>query len=219
MAGVFNRLSVPAVRGQAVIDMRTEDLLGILLGREPGLSASIGRAATRIDAGDWTMSSAQPEELTGLIGTDADEGLVLAAAFEVARRAAAPPVPAVLRGAADVAAIGQRELGGRRRERLLTIICDAANRPLRIVTVADGALDRCRFPVREILNAVLRFDGRAFALAHNHPSGLAAPSEEDIAATRAVTDGAGAVGVRFLGHVVIGSRGWSELRPDPVGSR
>lgn len=157
-----------------------------------------------IDAGCRAATTARPEELASLLGVERRHGVVLAIAFELARRAAAPAWPAELRGPADVAAIARRELGGLRRERLLTIVCDAANRPLRTVVVADGAIDRCPFPVREILNAVLRLDGRAFALAHNHPEGDAEPGEEDVAATRAIADAACVVGLRFLGHVVVG---------------
>jgi hypothetical protein len=43
---------------------------------------------------------------------------------------------------------------------------------------ADGAVDRCQFPIREIVDAVLRFDGRAFALAHNHTSADAVPARQ-----------------------------------------
>lgn len=42
------------------------------------------------------------------------------------------------------------------------LVCDAANRLRRTVVVSEGAIDRSLVPVREILNAVLRHDGRAF---------------------------------------------------------
>lgn len=83
------------------------------------------------------------------------------------------------------------------------IVCDAANRPLRTVVVSDGAIDRSLMPVREILNAVLRWDGRAFAVAHNHPCGSLEPSDADVAATQHVAGAAGVVGLRFLGHIVV----------------
>jgi len=63
-------------------------------------------------------------------------------------------------------------------------------------------------PVREILNAVLRHDGRAFALAHNHPSGDPEPSDADRQATDDVKAAATVAGLRFLGHVVVAADEW-----------
>lgn len=72
-------------------------------------------------------------------------------------------------------------------------------------------MDRTQFPIREILNAVLRHDGRAFAVAHNHPSEDATPSQADISATAAMMAGAKVVGLRFLGHVVVTDSKWSDV--------
>lgn len=60
--------------------------------------------------------------------------------------------------------------------------------------------------------AVLRHDGRAFALAHHHPGGDPEPSEADRRITHAVGKAARVVGLRFLGHVMVGSDGWREAR-------
>ena len=107
--------------------------------------------------------------------------------------------------------VAARELGGLRRERVLVLVCDGANRLRQTVTVSDGSIDKSLVPVREILNAVLRHDGRAFAIAHNHPSGDATPSAADTRATTEVRDAAGTVGLRFLGHVVVAGDDWSTV--------
>jgi DNA repair protein RadC len=71
------------------------------------------------------------------------------------------------------------------------------------VAVSDGSIDKSLVPVREVLNAVLRHDGRAFAIAHNHPGGNTEPSPADVRATSAVREAAAVVGLRFLGHVMV----------------
>jgi DNA repair protein RadC len=63
-------------------------------------------------------------------------------------------------------------------------------------------------PMREILNAVLRHDGRAFAIEHNYPSGDATPSDADRGATAEVAAAARTAGLRFLGHIVIAGTDW-----------
>ena len=96
-------------------------------------------------------------------------------------------------------------LSGRRRERLLVLVCDAANRLQRIEPVSDGTLDRCAVPVREVLNAALRHDGRAFALAHNHPSGDPTPSRADIEMTAEIKKAGAIFSVVVHDHLIIGN--------------
>lgn len=178
-------------RGKSALDLATS-----LLGEYGGLSA---------------LASARPEELATRRGVGVAKAAALVAAFQLGRRLGLDDMPLVLRGPSDVTEVARRELGGLRRERVLVLVCDAANRLRRTVIASEGSIDRSLVPVREILNAVLRHDGRAFAIAHNHPSGNPEPSEADHRATAEVRDAARVVGLRFLGHVVVGSRGWVSI--------
>jgi DNA repair protein RadC len=76
------------------------------------------------------------------------------------------------------------------------------------VSVSEGSVERSLVPIREVLNAVLRHDGRAFALAHNHPGGDPEPSDADRSATQEVAAAARVAGLRFLGHVIVAGAGW-----------
>lgn len=114
----------------------------------------------------------------------------------------------VVRRPEDVAAIASAELRSEPREVLLLIVCDSGNRVVATLRITEGSADRLLIPVRETLIEVLAHRGRAFALAHNHPSGDATPSPADVAITQRVRDGAGALGLRFLGHVVITDEVW-----------
>jgi DNA repair protein RadC len=156
------------------------------------------------------LASARPEEVAHRHGVGPAKAAALVAAFQLSRRSGRDD-PVRLRSAADVADAARPELEGARRERLVVLVCDAANRLRRTVTVSEGSLDRSRAPVREILNAVLRHDGRAFAIAHNHPSGTAEPSDADRRATEAVKAAATAVGLRFLGHIVVAADKWQAV--------
>ncbi len=155
------------------------------------------------------LAAARPEELATRKGVGAAKAAAVVAAFQLARRLDAQvDEPVVLRSADDVARVVGRELAGVRRERVLVLVCDAANRLRNTVVVSEGSIDRSLVPVREILNAVLRHDGRAFALAHNHPSGDPEPSEADRRATAEVQAAAKIAGLRFLGHVVVAGAEW-----------
>lgn len=153
------------------------------------------------------LASARPEELAARSGVGPAKAAALVAAFQLSRRNARND-PIQVRTAEDVAVIARGELAGARRERLVVVVCDAANHFQRIVTVSEGALDKSIVPVREVLNAVLRHDGRTFAIAHNHPSGIVEPSEADRRATASVRAASMTVGLRFLGHVVVTADDW-----------
>jgi len=178
-------------RGMSALDLAAE-----LLAEYGGLSA---------------LAAARPEELAARLGVGAAKAAALVAAFQLARRTDAENVPTVLRCPDDVALLARRELDGARRERVLVLVCDAANRLRRTVVVSEGAIDRSMVPVREILNAVLRHDGRAFALAHNHPSGDPEPSDADRQATDDVKTAAKVAGLRFLGHVIVAGDRWQAV--------
>jgi len=158
------------------------------------------------------LASAFPEELTRSSGIGSTEAARLLAAFELAARATAQPRNQVVDSPAAIAELVAPLLALERREKVVVLVADAANRVLRVVPVAAGGLDSSPLPVREVLHAVLRYDGRAFALAHNHPSGDPTPSVQDREATAAVGRAADAVGLRFLDHVVIAGSSWRSVR-------
>lgn len=177
-----------------------------------GVSAIDLAASLLADYGSLgALATARPEELAAKAGIGAAKATSLVAAFELGRRTDADHEPIVLRGPDDVARVAHRELAGLRRERVLVLVCDASNRLRQTVKVSEGSIDRSLVPVREILNAVLRHDGRAFALAHNHPSGNPEPSPTDHRATAEVREAAGVVGLRFLGHVVVTGETWATV--------
>lgn len=160
-----------------------------------------------------SLAVARPEELARRKGVGPVKAAAVVAAFHLSRRAMHLVDKAVtLRNGEDVARAAGKALAGLRRERVVVLVCDAANRLRRTVVITEGSIDRSLVSVREILNAVLRHDGRVFAVAHNHPSGDAEPSEADRKATVDIAAGAKTAGLRFLGHVVVADDEWREVR-------
>ena len=182
----------------------------VLRNGAPGVSALDLAAGLIAEYGSLArLASARPEELAQRRGIGPAKAAAILAAFGLAHRSGEADTSLIIRCADDVAIVAQRELQGLRRERVLVLVCDGANRLRQSIVVSEGSIDRSMVPVREVLNAVLRHDGRAFALAHNHPSGDASPSDADRRSTRDIAAAAKVAGLRFLGHVVVGSGQWS----------
>jgi DNA repair protein RadC len=157
------------------------------------------------------LSRARPEELTQRSGIGVAKAAAIVAAFRLGRLADGTPGSIILRSAADVASNVGAELARLRRERVVVLVCNNRNRVFRTVVLTEGSIDRSLLPVRDILNAVLRHDGRAFAVAHNHPSGDPTPSEADRRATVELAAAAQLVGLRFLDHVIVAGEEWRSV--------
>jgi DNA repair protein RadC len=197
-----------------VDSLSADELVALILqaGRRGQNGLETARRLARDFGNISRLARAEPEELTAVSGITPEQAAALVSSFRLARISASDPPPASLRSAADVAAIAKREIGDARRERVIVLVCDAANHLQRIVAVSDGSIDRAFLSVREILNAVLRHDGRAFAVAHNHPSGDSTPGPEDVQATDRVRTAAATVGLRFLEHVIVAGNEWQAIK-------
>ncbi len=194
--------------------LAVEELVALILqsGRRGQNGLETARRLARDFGSISTLARAGPEELTTLSGVTPQQAAALVSSFRLARLAASDPVPPSLRSDADVAAVAMRELESATRERAIVLICDAANHLRRVVPISEGSIDRALLPLREILNAVLRHDGRAFAVAHNHPSGDPTPGPEDVQATDRLRAAAGTVGLRFLEHIVVAGNEWQTIK-------
>ncbi len=201
------------LRALGVEVLSEQELIALVLRNGRAGESAVGLAATLLArfGGINGLSRARPEELAAVPGVGAAKAASLVAAFRLGGLAGRVHETLTLRCAEDVAIVASSQLGGLRRERVLVLVCDSANRLMISITVSDGALDRSLMPLREILNAVLRHDGRAFAVAHNHPSGDPAPSDADRRATADLEAAAKTVGVRFLGHVIVAGDRWGQV--------
>ena len=90
------------------------------------------------------------------------------------------------------------------REHLLVLTVDTRNRLIGINTVSVGSLNSSLGHPREIFKAAILQNAAAIILAHNHPSGDPTPSSEDRALTERIKQAAELLGIRLLGHIVVG---------------
>jgi len=187
------------------------ELLAVLLGTgKRGRSAlDLGHDLLAEYGGPAGLAGALPAELARRGGIGPVKAARVVAAFNLARRMSPANARVQLRDNASIAEAVRPWLAHAQRERLVVVVCDAALRVRRAFVITEGAADHCLVPVREILTAVLLHDGAGFAVAHNHPSGDVRPSEADEHVTASLRLAADAVGLDFLGHLVIGGEQWA----------
>lgn len=68
-----------------------------------------------------------------------------------------------------------------------------------------GTIDSAQVHAREVVRAALKHNAAAVIFSHNHPSGIAEPSQADVDLTRELKKALKLIDVRVLDHLVIGN--------------
>ena len=82
---------------------------------------------------------------------------------------------------------------------------DNRNRVINFNKLFRGTIDGASVYPREVVKAALKHNAAAVIFAHNHPSGVAEPSQADEAITRRLKEALSLIDVRVLDHLVVGS--------------
>lgn len=107
-------------------------------------------------------------------------------------------------------------LRDRHREAFYVLFLDNQNRVISDEVMFEGTIDAASVYPREVVKRAIDHNAAALILAHNHPSGIAEPSDADRRITRRLVEAMGLVDIRILDHFVIGDgevvsfaeRGW-----------
>lgn len=92
---------------------------------------------------------------------------------------------------------------GRVNETVYLLCLDAKCKVLACREVGEGSVNSANVPIRRIVEIALGANATSVVLAHNHPSGLALPSSEDISTTRRVAAALSTVDVQLVDHIVV----------------
>jgi DNA repair protein RadC len=94
-------------------------------------------------------------------------------------------------------------LRGREQEVFMVIFLDAQHRALQAEELFQGTLTQTSVYPREVVKRALFHNAAAVIFAHNHPSGVAEPSQSDRMLTDALKQALAMVDVRVLDHFII----------------
>jgi DNA repair protein RadC len=83
------------------------------------------------------------------------------------------------------------------------VFLDAQNRVLAVEELFRGTLTQTSVYPREIVKRALAHNAAALILAHNHPSGVAEPSQADRLLTRKLSESLALVDIRVLDHFIV----------------
>lgn len=97
-------------------------------------------------------------------------------------------------------------------EYLYIIACNNNNKPIGVFEIAHGTVNSCVINPREIFIRLLLCGAVTFFLIHNHPSGDASPSQDDIRFTKNLLDVAHLIKINLLDHIIVGKDTFFSMR-------
>ncbi len=92
---------------------------------------------------------------------------------------------------------------GAKDEMVYLLTLDATGKVLSCRLIGHGSVNSANVPMRRLVQEALSANATAVVLAHNHPSGIALPSREDIDLTLRLRDALDVMDILLLDHLVI----------------
>jgi DNA repair protein RadC len=171
------------VRGKSAVDLARD-----LLGQYEGLTGML-----------------EAPDLESIKGLGPAKRAQFAAAIEIVRRSLKEKLKATsaLTSPGAVRELLRLKLATRREEAFLCVWLDAQHHVIEVVEAFKGTLTQTSVYPREIVKKALYYNAAAVIFAHNHPSGVAQPSQADELLTRNLRDALALVEVRVLDHFIV----------------
>lgn len=88
-------------------------------------------------------------------------------------------------------------------ESLAFVFLDERGGTVGLHHILSASVSSVDVPLRTIVAVAMAHDSRAIVMAHNHPSGDAEPSAEDLRTTRRVAEALDSLGIRLVDHLVL----------------
>ena len=92
---------------------------------------------------------------------------------------------------------------GRRSEMVYLLCLDAKCKVLGCREIGEGSVNSANVPIRRIVETALGLNATSVVLAHNHPSGIALPSGEDVLTTHRVAAALSTVDIVLVDHIIV----------------
>jgi DNA repair protein RadC len=149
--------------------------------------------------------AASQTDLSQVHGIGASKYVQLQAIFEMSRRALNEQmqVKDMLSSPQQVRDFLCLKLGSLSREVFVVLFLDAQNRMIMSEEMFSGTLTQTSVYPREVVKKALHHNAASVIFAHNHPSGIAQPSQADELITKQLKQALALVDVRVLDHFIV----------------
>lgn len=154
------------------------------------------------------------EEFMKIKGIGKVKAIQLKATCELAKRISKPikEIKIKIKTPEDIANLFMDELKTEKREIVKVVIMNSQNVILKIQNISQGGTSSVQVNTKDILIEAVKIGAPKIIVIHNHPSGDAKPSIEDITFTKRLEKAAEILGVLLLDHIVIGYNQYTSIK-------
>lgn len=97
------------------------------------------------------------------------------------------------------------------QENFIVIALNGAHEILFIKCITTGIVNKTLAHPREVFSDAIKARATSIAIAHNHPSGMLEPSDDDISLTKRIKFAGSILGISILDHLVISENGYFSM--------
>ncbi|PIT98376.1 MAG: DNA repair protein RadC [Candidatus Andersenbacteria bacterium CG10_big_fil_rev_8_21_14_0_10_54_11] len=121
-----------------------------------------------------------------------------------------------IKGADDAVAFFQKQIGANVQENFAAVYINTRNIPLGWREISRGAGNAVMVQPLDVFLPAIQLAASALIVAHNHPSDVAEPSQEDIYFTRRLKEAGKMLGIQLLDHLIVTKEGFTSLKEKGV---
>lgn len=172
--------------------------------------------------GSLSQALGAPEkELLEIPGVDDAAARLLGAVAEAARESLEDQASGLRRvyDTESAASLLFPKLAGRKTEAVVLLLLDGQKRVIYNNIVCEGSISEVPMYIRRIVSLCISHDAAFALLAHNHPSGQAMPSRNDVVVTRQVELALEGIQVPLMDHLVFGRNGYFSFAASEAWNR
>jgi DNA repair protein RadC len=197
--------------------LSAQEILAVLLGRGvagESVMVTVQRLLSQFGSLKG-IADASVEELSQVKGIGLAKAAQIKAAFELSSRLggyAEAGDKLIVKTPEDVASLVRGRLRGKKKEHFMALLLDSRNQLIKMAEISIGSLDASLVHPREVYKEAISASAASVIFVHNHPSGDATASEDDIKLTKRLAEAGEIVGIDVLDHIIIGDKNYFSLK-------
>ncbi len=146
------------------------------------------------------------EELIHIDGIGKSKALIILSVIELGKRMMNPAnTLTVVKNSMDAYLFLKNELQDKTQEYFVSIYLSLSNKVITHRIISIGSLTHTIASPKEVMKWGLKCSAYAVIIAHNHPSGNAEPSKQDMELTKQFIQASQVVDLVFVDHIIIGN--------------